>query len=109
MRKRKFYFKAVCIGILCMVGLSACGKENRDSEISVSNSLNSENTLVVYFAKENPFYQFALEEYQKTSKTEIDLHVFDTEEELAKQYVADGMEASGADVVLCGNTSSLNI
>lgn len=109
MRKRKFYFKAVCIGILCMVGLSACEKENRDSEISVSNSLNSENTLVVYFAKENPFYQFALEEYQKTSKTEIDLHVFDTEEELAKQYAAEGMAASGADVVLCGNTSSLNI
>ena len=109
MRKRKFYFKAVCIGMLCMMGLSACGKENKDSEMSVSNSSNSQNTLVIYFTKENPFYQSALEEYRKTNKIEIDLHVFDTEEELAKQYAAEGMAASGADVVLCGNTSSLNM
>lgn len=109
MKKRKFLVGTILVSMLCVIGFSACGKNKEEEKVSTNSSKKSEDAVAVYFTKENLFYQSALEEYQRKNGVELNLHVFETEEELAKQYAAEGMTASGADIVLCGKNSSLNI
>lgn len=106
MKKYKSCFKILLICIACMIILNACGG---NSVSSTNTGEESGETIVVYYTKENPFYQTALETYQKRQHVSLELHAFDTDEELAKQYAAEGLSANGADVLLFGNTSSLDV
>lgn len=104
MKKYKNMFKIIFLSFVCLVILSACGEKTE----SVSPSNSNEGALVVYYVKEHPFYQAALEEYQKTVHVSLELHAFETEEELVKQYTAEGLSGNGADVLLLSDTSSLD-
>ena len=104
MEKYKNMFKSLLICFASLVIFSACG----EASDSPSTSKSGEDTLVVYYVKEHPFYQTALEEYQKEAAVSLELHAFETEEELAKQYTAEGLAGGGADVLLLSDTSSLD-
>lgn len=96
--------KKILFGVICAVTLTACG--NKKNQVDLSSTEN--DAIVVYYSSQNPFYQAALESYQKKGNT-LDLHAFETDEELAKQYAAEGLSANGADVLLLGNTTSFDI
>ena len=104
MKKYKNMFKLMLICFISLVIFSACGKASD----SASSSKSDGDVLVVYYVKEHPFYQTALEEYQKKDQVSLELHAFETEEELAKQYTAEGLAGGGADVLLLSDTSSLD-
>lgn len=106
MKKHKNFFKTIIIYLACLVVLSACGKNSESVSSDADNK--EEDVIVVYYTKEHPFYQAALEAYQKTKHVSLELHAFETEEELAKQYTAEGLSGDGADVLLLSNTSSLD-
>lgn len=107
MKRYKNMFQTVFICLVCLVTLCACGE--RSDSVSSSNPDNKgEDAVVVYYVKEHPFYQAALEAYQRTAQVSLELHAFDTEEELAQQYTAEGLSGGGADVVLLSDASSLD-
>lgn len=107
MKKYKNRFQSLLTCLICFISLvtfSACGEASDSSSTSKSDG----DVLVVYYVKEHPFYQAALEEYQKNAQVSLELHAFETEEKLAKQYTAEGLAGGGADVVLLSDTSSLD-
>ena len=97
-------FKLILICFISLVVFSACG----EASDSASPSKSDGDVLVVYYVKDHLFYQTALEEYQKKEQVSLELHAFETEEELAKQYTAEGLAGGGADVLLLSDTSSLD-
>ena len=107
MKRYKNMFQTVFICLVCLVTLCACGEES-DSASSSNPDNKGEDAVVVYYVKEHPFYQAALEAYQRTAQVSLELHAFDTEEELAQQYTAEGLSGGGADVVLLSDASSLD-
>lgn len=104
MKKYKNMFKLIMICFISLVVFSACG----EASDSASPSKSDGDVLVVYYVKDHLFYQTALEEYQKKEQVSLELHAFETEEELAKQYTAEGLAGGGADVLLLSDTSSLD-
>lgn len=108
MKKSSLYKKIGLFSIICTILLPACGNQKNQTDLSTIETEEVQQ-IVVYYSNENPFYQSVLEEYQKKEKNILDLHAFETDAELAKQYAAEGLSANGADVLLLGNTSSLDI
>ena len=60
MKRYKNMFQTVFICLVCLVTLCACGEES-DSASSSNPDNKGEDAVVVYYVKEHPFYQAALE------------------------------------------------